>query len=319
MSLRLSLFLFFSLAAFSWAEVYQPKEAPKGEYYPLQGEYEGTMHEKPFAMQVLVNEAGVDAVICPGGLPGKAPLEAAAERRRISSIIQEGEIRFSGNGWRAALNKEGIVINDFKGDVIGELKRMERSSATLGAPPPDNAVVLFDGSNVDSFQKGARLTEDKLLAEGCTSIEEFGDCSIHLEFCLPYLPKEYGQSRGNSGLLIAGRYELQILDSFGANGDSGDCGAVYGLVRPKVNMSYPALTWQTYDVDYTAPRFDEKKQKISDALLTVKHNNVIIHDKVKLTGPTRSVPQNKEMPRGPIVLQAQRKTVLFRNFWATKK
>jgi hypothetical protein len=319
MSFRLHFLIFFVFVLPICAEKYKPKEPVKGEFYLLQGEYEGTMHEKPFAMQVLVNESGIDAIICPGGLPGKAPLEAAAERRRISSSVQEGERHFSANGWRAILSNEGITLNDFKGDVIGELKRVERSSATLGAPPPDGAVVLFDGSNVDSFKKGARMSQDKLLMEGCTSVEEFGDCSIHLEFCLPYLPSEYGQSRGNSGLIIAGRYELQILDSYGAQGDSGDCGAIFAMVKPKVNMSYPPLSWQTYDIDYIAPRFNEKKEKISDAMLTVKQNNVVIHENVKLTAPTRGAPLNQETPRGPMILQAQRRSVLYRNFWVIKK
>src|SRR5262249_9639009 len=148
-------------------------------------------------------------------------------------------------------------------------KRTERKSSTLGAQPPDGAVVLFDGKSADEWVKG-EVVEGNLLYRGTTSKRPFALGKLHLEFRTSYQPKATGQGRGNSGVYILGR-EIQVLDSFGLTGAKNECGAFYGSAAPAVNMCLPPLTWQTYDVEV---RPDDK----GDLRATVWHNGVKVHE-----------------------------------------
>lgn len=289
--------------------------------FPLQGEYVGKRHDEPFALQVVaLGQGKFEAALCPGGLPGAGWALRPNPRQRIAAKRDDGgAVRFTSNGWNALLRGNVIELQDFKGSGVGKLEHVERKSSTLGAKPPAGATVLFDGSSVSAFKDGAHKTDDGLLMEGCTSKEEFGDCTIHVEFRLPYMPDARGQGRGNSGLYLAGRYEVQILDSFGLNGENNECGGLYTIAKPQVNMCLPPLAWQTYDIDYQAPRFDDKGQKLADAEVTVRHNGVLIHDQVKLPHPTTSAPFGKEGPLGPIYLQNHGNPVRYRNIWVVKR
>jgi hypothetical protein len=292
--------------------------------YALQGEYTGTMRDAPFAMQVIAKGHGqFDATLCPGGLPGAGWSGEPSPRQKLGGKLEgegaEASVRFSGNGWSGVLSHGAVVLQDFKGTTLGTLRRCERQSTTMGAQAPPGAVVVFDGKSVASFQNGARMTNDGLLMEGCTTKEEFGDCSLHLEFRLAYMPEASNQGRSNSGLYLASRYEVQMLDSFGLNGANNECGGIYTIAKPLVNMCLPPLQWQTYDIDYTAPRFDDKGLKTTDAQATVKHNGVLIQDKVNLPHPTTSAPVATEGSKGPLHLQNHGCPVRFRNFWVVKK
>ncbi|MFN9975812.1 MAG: DUF1080 domain-containing protein, partial [Phycisphaerae bacterium] len=97
--------------------------------------------------------------------------------------------------------------------------------------PPEGAVVLFDGTTADKFENG-RMSDDKLLMEGVTSKDKFTDFQLHLEFRLAYMPLARGQARSNSGCYLQGRYEVQILDSFGLSGADNECGGIYKVSRP---------------------------------------------------------------------------------------
>ena len=288
--------------------------------FALQGEYVGKIREADFALQVVaLGDGRFDAVMCPGGLPGAGWTKQPNPRQRVTGGLQGDSVRFGANGWSGTLRAGVIALQDFKGQAIGELKRIERKSPTLGAPPPEGAVVLFDGKGTSAFQDGAKMTSDGLLMNGCISKEEFGDCTIHIEFRTPYMPSARGQARGNSGIYLAGRYEVQMLDSFGLTGENNECGGIYTIAKPQVNMCLPPLAWQTYDIEFKAARFDDKGAKTADAEATVKHNGVLIHENVKLTHPTTAARFKDEAPKGPVYLQDHGNPVRYRTIWVVKK
>ncbi len=113
------------------------------------------------------------------------------------------------------------------------------------------------------------MTDDGLLIAGATSKQKFGDCQLHVEFLLPFMPASRGQARGNSGCYLQGRYEVQMLDSFGLAGEDNECGGIYGIRAPDTNMCFPPLSWQTYDIDYTAAKYEDGK-KVKNATITVR-------------------------------------------------
>jgi hypothetical protein len=282
----------------------------------IQGEYVGKMRESDFALQVVAQ--GKDsylAVVCPGGLPGAGWTMDPPTRPRVEGKMADGELRFTGNGWVGVLKAGEIGLQDAKGTNIGTLKRIERKSETLGSKPPEGARVLFDGSSLDAFAPGARKTDDGLLMEGCATKESFGDCRLHVEFLLPFMPEARGQGRGNSGVYLSSRYEVQVLDSFGLTGEHNECGGIYQVAKPKVNMCLPPGQWQTYDIEFVAPRFDEQGKKLTDALVTVQHNGVLIQDKTKVPHATTAAPINNDGPSGPIHFQNHGNPVRYRNLW----
>lgn len=163
---------------------------------------------------------------------------------------------------------QSILVNNADGVRVMELNRSDRSSPTLGALPPENAVVLFDGKGVNRFPKSRVDETIGALMEGITSEDTFGDCSLHVEFLLPYMPDARGQGRGNSGLYLQGRYEVQMLDSFALEGKDNECGGLYKIASPKVNMCLPPLTWQGYHVDFTEAKYDAEGRKTANARIT---------------------------------------------------
>ena len=302
----------------------KPEPPPLDEDFYIQGEFTGKMREADFALQVIAMGKGrFDAVMCPGGLPGAGWTRQPLIRQRISGkrdTAGEGAgVRFACNGWAAVLKGDDVQLVDFKGTTIGTLARVRRTSPTLGQAPPPDAVVLFEGKNVSAFQKGARMTADGLLTEGCTSVREFGDCTLHLEFMLSYMPEQRGQARSNSGVYLQGRYEVQVLDSFGLNGENNECGGIYTIAKPQVNMCLPPQVWQTYDIDFDAPSFDAAGKKTDNAHITVKHNGVLVHDGVPVPHPTPAAPFANEAATGPLYLQDHHNPVRFRNVWVVPK
>jgi len=201
------------------------------------------------------------------------------------------------------------------------LKKLTRKSATMGAKPPAGAQLLFDGSSKDAFQ-GGRLDEaTRLLNTDGSDIrtkQKYNNYTMHVEFMLPFRPDARGQGRGNSGFYQVEHYEVQILDSFGLEGENNECGGIYKNARPSVNMCFPPLSWQTYDVEFTNAVFKDGK-KVSKARITLRHNGVLIHDNVEVKGPTGGHRKSPEGTPGPIKFQGHGNPLQFRNIWILEK
>jgi hypothetical protein len=286
--------------------------AKAGRDYVDQGEFK---NDWGGAQVIALGDDNFRMVTFRGGLPGdgwdKEYREENSGKRDGNKIIFTGQ-----NGYRAELANGKITISRDGGGPY-TMEKIERTSPTLGAKPPVGAIVLFDGTNADAWVNG-HLDERHLLAAGSKTKQSFNDFSAHVEFLLPFKPLGRGQDRGNSGVYFQDRYELQVLDSFGLKGEDNECGGIYSQAKPALNMCYPPLTWQTYDIDFTAAKFDATGKKTKNAIVTVKHNGVTIHDRLELKGPTGGG-KKEDTTGGPLQLQGHGNPVFYRNIWAVQK
>ncbi|MBM3498567.1 MAG: DUF1080 domain-containing protein [Armatimonadetes bacterium] len=143
----------------------------------------------------------------------------------------------------------------------------------------------------------------------------FGDHELHLEFRTPFEPDARGQGRGNSGVYLQGRYEVQVLDSYGLEGRDNECGGMYSVKAPDVNMCAPPLQWQTYDVEFRAERVDAAGNR-ENPRMTVYHNGVLIHDDVEITVPSTPGGLGEA---GGLLLQDHGNRLRFRNIWVVER
>jgi len=211
---------------------------------------------------------------------------------------------------------EVMTVASTDGKAKLQLKRTVRHSPTEGAKAPDGAIVLFDGTTADKFESGI-LLKDKNLLSNATTKQGFGDHTLHLELRLSYMPTARGQGRSNSGVYLHDCYEIQVLDSFGLDGADNECGGFYQLRKPDVNMCFPPLTWQTYDVEFTAPKYQNGK-KTANARVLVKHNGVVIHPEFELSHATPGRKGEGPAPR-PFYLQGHGNKIEYRNIWVVEK
>jgi hypothetical protein len=275
----------------------------------LQGSPRGS--ERIGVQVVALGNGKFTAVKYLGGLPGDGWL-------RGQRIILDGErtsdvVLLKGKVTSLVVSPdEAHVVNDL-GEKLGDLHRVHRESPTMGAQPPAEATVLFDGTGVDHFVKG-KMTENGWLMAGTETREPYSNFRLHGEFLLPYKPIARGQARGNSGFYLQGRYELQVLDSFGLEGVENECGGIYKLIRPAVNMCLPPLEWQTYDIDFQAAKFDAAGTKTEPMTISVWQNGVPIH--VHRQVPSKTGAGSPEGPNPlPIKLQDHNNPVVYRNIW----
>ena len=280
--------------------------------FSLQGEYvPSTDHKaaKQGLQAVALSDGQFLVGVFSGGLPGAgwdgaAPMYETLDRVALTEKLGGGEV------WQ----------------------RTSRESPTLGAKPPKRAVILFDGKPTDAVSGEVK---DGLLWAGGQTKAEFGSFRLHVEFRLPYKPAALpsSQDRGNSGLYLQNRYETQVLDSFGLVYDrevlsdvlslKSDpkqwCGCFYKFKAADTPMCFPPLTWQTYDIDFTAAKFGADGKKTANTRITVVHNGVRIHDDVELPKGTGAGGGREEVPRGPIVFQGHGNPIAYRNVWLEEK
>jgi len=321
--MKLFLLLATLIAAFeiSAAEAEQP-EKPKpqtfltietaGPDYLAQGEY---LNDWGGAQVIALGDDKFRLVTFKGGLPGAGWDKES--RTEVAGKRENDKIVFSGNdGYKAELANSTITITSANGGPW-TMAKTSRTSPTLGAKPPGGAVVLLDGKSADQWKDG-HLDDRGLLAAGTSSKREFKDFTLHVEFLLPFKPLGRGQDRGNSGVYLQDRYEVQVLDSFGLKGENNECGGIYTKAKPSVNMCLPPLTWQTYDIEFEAAKFDADGKKTKNAVATVKHNGVTIHDRQEINGSTGGGKPEAATP-GAIQLQGHGNPVFYRNIWIVEK
>jgi len=310
--------------------------------FQTQGEYSGA----DIGAQVIALGGGqFQAVVYPGGLPGagwdgksKILLAGKLDGAKATFTPAEGARKYLAQkpeefsatrkfppegqkAWSGSLEGAALVLKTDDGKEL-KLEKSARTSPSMGAAPPAGAIVLFDGKSTDEW-KGGRLDAKTgfLNTDGndIVSKRKFSNYTVHLEFMLPYRPDARGQGRGNSGFYQVDHFELQILDSFGLDGVNNECGGFYTKAAPKLNMCAPPLSWQTYDVDFTNAVQGADGKKAKNAVASVKHNGVVIHDAQEISGPTGGHRNDPEGTPGPLKLQGHGNPLQFRNIWIVEK
>lgn len=285
--------------------------------FVLQGEFAGQMPgdgEKMERVALQIRPLGhgrFEALQFRGGLPGE-PAHQRGATRLIGQRFEQFLV-LSGGPWAVFVEPKQCILFDRNGQRVGSFERVLRKSPTLGARPPKEAVVLFNGKETPGLV-GARVTPDGLLMEGAELRQLFQDFNLHLEFMLPFLPAARDQGRGNSGIYLLSRYEVQILDSFAQQPLFNGCGSLYRFRRPDVNACLPPMVWQTYDVAFTAPRWASDGTKLKNARVCVWLNGIKVQNNVELPSTT-GAGKPEEPLLLPIRFQDHRNPVRFRNIW----
>ncbi|NLN92382.1 MAG: DUF1080 domain-containing protein [Candidatus Hydrogenedens sp.] len=198
--------------------------------------------------------------------------------------------------------------------------------------PPSDAIVLFNGKNTDGWSAEDGSTSQWIVKNAVLqpvedsgtirTVKEFGSCQLHVEWATPANVEGDGQGRGNSGVFLMGQYEVQILDSYeNTTYPDGQAGALYGRSAPLVNASRKPGEWQSFDIIFHRPVFDENGEVVKRATFTIFHNGVLIQDHLELSGGTLWKSKHSVFPyeahgdRGPVVLQDHGNPVSFRNIW----
>tara|TARA_B100000963_G_scaffold349581_1_gene358811 strand:+ start:249 stop:1295 length:1047 start_codon:yes stop_codon:yes gene_type:complete len=259
---------------------------------------------------------------------------------KTEEVWKNGKMTFDQNGYSGKITNDSFIGKKAGGafDTPFSLKRVHRTSPTTGKKAPENAVVLFDGSNLDAWERRGGGDPTWLTKDGYFEVlpkkdnnnvggsiktrQSFGDVKVHLEFRLPYEPEHRGQKRANSGFFLPGGYEIQILDSYGLAGMWNECGALYKQSPPRVNMCWAPGVWQTFDVEFKRLRRDSEGNKVDHAEFTVWHNGVKIHNSFQIEGATSNTQKGRELgesgKNGGLSLQDHSNKIQFRNIWVVE-
>jgi hypothetical protein len=219
-----------------------------------------------------------------------------------------------------SLVASGMWIDEYKSGIIWPKPAIVEA---LPDKAPSDAIVLFNGENLDAFNGGDKweIADGAATAKGggLTTKEKFGSCQVHVEFATPAEVKGNGQGRGNSGIYLMGRYEVQVLDSYeNETYYDGQCAAIYKQQPPMVNASRKPGEWQSLDIIFTAPTFNDDKTVATPGYVTVLHNGVLVHNHFELQGSTSYVEApkySKHSPKEPLNIQFHGNPVRFRNIW----
>jgi hypothetical protein len=266
--------------------------------------------------------------------------EYVAGDRAIQVVPCEGQFYLSiykgglpGNGWDRSEIEHQWLDADTTATRLKGFSKVDRSAKLAFSKAPQEAIVLFDGTGKQEWAFGK--VESGLLQAGAKTKREFQDFRLHFECRVPLKPELQlaHPGRGNSGVFAVGAYEVQVCDTFGVDfaPDRWEvdrvmkhpdtwCGGIYGIRAADTNMCLPPLCWQTFDIEFTAARF-EGDAKVSNARMTVHQNGVLIHDDFAIPGGTGGGPQGPrdEVPKGPIYVQSHGNPVQYRNIWIVEK
>ncbi len=261
----------------------------------------------------------------------------------VNGHAADGILQFEQDGWKGrakAARLRGSRAVDGK-QVPFELERVIRSSPGVGAKPPEGAIVLFDGSGFDQwevhrgrapsseivwelcedFMRVAPVNRETRAGHSLVTKQAFKDIHLHLEFRLALMADKTGQARSNGGVVFedANWYEVQVLDSYGLEGLDNECGGIYKVAAPTINMCRPPLMWQTYDMEIHAPRYDAKGNRTKPGRISVMHNGKWIHKNVELPDSPKALKRRQDNPdgvsAGRIILHYHKDPVEYRNIW----
>lgn len=225
-----------------------------------------------------------------------------------------------GRGWDKTKATSKVINQEKLASVLKKSKKLNFQSPTMGKKAPKIATMVMPS--------GFTNVKNGLLLAGGKTNKDVGSFKMHLEFTLPFKPtvNPSNQDKGNSGIYIYNNYEIQVLDTFALDYSSKEhpikleslmtqwCGCLYKMKMADLNMSLPPLVWQTYDIEFTAPKF-ANGQKTKNAILTLFHNGVKIHDKVELKSGTGAGAKRPQLARGPILFQSHGNPTVYRNVW----
>jgi RNA polymerase sigma factor (sigma-70 family) len=228
---------------------------------------------------------------------------------------------------RAAKAHDDPEIRGRAAKLVASIEAQLERTDVQSVPPPKGAIVLFDGKNLDNWvgREGKTAPTWRLLSNGVMEAQGAdiqtwktfsGGYKLHVEFRVPHMPHATGQARGNSGVYLQGRYEVQILDSYGLPPSKYDCGAIWDVAAPKVNACKAPEIWQSYDIEFHPAEF-KNGAKVKNARVTVIHNGILIHDNSDIPVDTTGhlgLPGDSSQP-GPVLLQYHSSPVQFRNVW----
>ena len=278
---------------------------------------------KPTALQkvglqvVSPGHGQFEARLYTGGLPG-AGWNRGDKVESAQGKTADGGTIIGNNNWSAKISGDKVARDRSRAEGDGRVDEDRAKESHAGAQTTRRSRRVVRRHDADQWTNG-KLVQGHLLNWGVTSKRSFKDYTLHIEFRCSFMPDDRGQGRANSGVYNQSRYEIQVLDSFGLEGKDDDCGAIYKIALPKVNMSFPPLVWQTYGADFTAAKFEGGK-KTKDARITVRHNGVLTIEDHEIPHTTTAAPNGQESDApGPFYLQDHGNPVVYRNIWVVEK